>query len=214
MVLIASGNPMERKYMEMLMKKESKKDYLVCSVNNFHELQEICRMERIDLIVIDIDTVKDLNGLEGAGQMKEQYPATKIIVITGHPECSYPGRARELQIDSFWYKTSEEINLPDVVKQTIQGISVYPRQTLSVPIGNAMSSEFSKRELDVLREVVKGSLDIEIAEKLHISLRTVKVHIQNMREKTGFRNRTELAVQARANGLIINENLKSEEKLH
>ena len=47
---------------------------------------------------------------------------------------------------------------------------------------------------------------IEIAENMHISIRTVKTHIQHMRDKTGFRNRTELAVQARAKGLIINEN--------
>ena len=213
-VLIASGNPMERNYMEMLMKKECKKEFLVRSAKDLHEIEEKCRVEKIDLIVIDIDTVKDLNGLEGAGQIKEENPDMKMILITGQPECSYLGRAKEFQIDSFWYKNSEEINFPDVVKQTIQGISVYPRQTRSVSIGNARSSEFSKRELEVLREVVRGSLDIEIAEKLHISLRTVKVHIQNMREKTGFRNRTELAVQARGNGLIINENLKCEEKLH
>lgn len=208
-VLIASGNSMERKYMEMLMKKEGKKEFLVRSAKDLHEIEEKCRAEKIDLIVIDIDTVKDLNGMEGAGQIKEQNPDRKMILITDQPECSYLQRAKEFQIDSFWYKNSEEMNLSDVVKQTLQGIAVYPSHTRLVSIGNAMSSEFSKRELEVLREVVKGSLDIEIAEKLEISIRTVKVHIQNMREKTGFRNRTELAVQVRANGFIINENLKS-----
>lgn len=213
-VLFAAGNPLERKYLEILMKKEGKKDYLVHSVGDFQGMEEICRMKRIDLIVTDIDTVKGLNGLEGVKQIKEQFPDIKILIITGQPECSYFGRAKELQIESFWYKTSEEIELLEVIKQTTRGTSVYPRQILSVPIGNIMSSDFSKRELDVLREVVRGSLDSEIAERLHISLRTVKTHIQHMRDKTGFRNRTELAVQARGIGLIINENHKKEKSLH
>ena len=213
-VVIAAGNPLERKYLEILMKKESKKFHLIHSVGEFHGIEEICQTERVDLIIIDIDTVNDLNGLEGVKQIKEQFPDIKMLIITGQPECSYPDRAKELQIESFWYKTSEKIELLEVMKQTVQGVSVYPRQILSVPIGNIMSSDFSKRELDVLRELVRGSLDSEIAERLHISLRTVKTHIQHMRDKTGFRNRTELAVQARGSGLIINEKPKIQKSLH
>jgi two-component system vancomycin resistance associated response regulator VraR len=47
--------------------------------------------------------------------------------------------------------------------------------------------------------------DAAIAEKLYMSVRTVKQHIQSMRDKTGFRNRTELAVRARESGLVIND---------
>jgi len=77
-------------------------------------------------------------------------------------------------------------------------------------IGNADSSEFTDRELEVLRLVVAGETDAAIAEKLYMSLRTVKHHIQSMKDKTGFRNRTELAVRARAKGLIINKLQSSE----
>ena len=49
----------------------------------------------------------------------------------------------------------------------------------------------------------KGAEAQEIAERLHISVATVKSHILNMLEKTGFRNRTELAVRARESGLVI-----------
>ena len=69
--------------------------------------------------------------------------------------------------------------------------------------GYITSDELTDRELEVLREVVAGESDAAIAEKLHMSLRTVKGHIQSMRDKTGFRNRTELAVRARDCGLII-----------
>jgi two-component system vancomycin resistance associated response regulator VraR len=90
------------------------------------------------------------------------------------------------------------------------GESVFPESTPVLHIGNADSSEFTDRELEVLRLVVAGETDAAIAEKLYMSLRTVKHHIQSMKDKTGFRNRTELAVRARAKGLIINKLQSSE----
>ena len=48
-----------------------------------------------------------------------------------------------------------------------------------------------------------GDTNQEIADRLHMSVATVKTHILNMLEKTGFRNRTELAVRAREIGLVI-----------
>ena len=54
-----------------------------------------------------------------------------------------------------------------------------------------------------LREMTGGDTNQEIAERLHMSVATVKTHILNMLEKTGFKNRTELAVRARESGLVI-----------
>ena len=54
--------------------------------------------------------------------------------------------------------------------------------------------QFTERELDVLREITSGDTNQEIADRLNMSVATVKTHILNMLEKTGFRNRTELAV--------------------
>ena len=71
-------------------------------------------------------------------------------------------------------------------------------------IGNILSDELSVKEVEVLRELVKGETDADIARCIHMSIRSVKGYIQSMRSKTGFRNRTELAVQARALGLVMN----------
>ena len=90
-----------------------------------------------------------------------------------------------------------------VMDRTLAGESVYPDTTPSLQLGDAVSEQFSERELEVLRLVVAGDTDAAIAEKLYISVATVKTHIQNMKNRTGFRNRTELAVKARESGLII-----------
>ena len=71
-----------------------------------------------------------------------------------------------------------------------------------IKFGNTTADQLTERELLVLQRVADGGTDAEIAETLGISLRTVKTHIQNMRAKTGFRNRTQLAVKAAVAGLI------------
>ena len=124
--------------------------------------------------------------------------------MTSQPECSFIDRAREVGVDSFWYKSSNEEELMSVIERTMMGERVYPESTPSLKLGDTLSEEFSNREIAVLRELVAGEPDAVIAEKLYISLRTVKGYVQSMREKTGFRNRTELAVRARESGLVIN----------
>ena len=70
-------------------------------------------------------------------------------------------------------------------------------------MGNIGSYELSDRELEVLRELTSGDPDAVIAERLHMSVWTVRSHIRHMLEKTGFDSRTRLAVAARESGLVI-----------
>ena len=61
---------------------------------------------------------------------------------------------------------------------------------------------YTERELEVLRELTTNRSNEEIAEKYNISLNTVKRHIQNMLNKTGYKNRLELAINAKSLGLV------------
>ena len=85
----------------------------------------------------------------------------------------------------------------------MNGESIYPDITPVIKLGNAVSTEFTEKEAEVLRELTDGASNREIAEKLGISERTVKMHITSMIQKTGFRSRLELAVKARTGGLVI-----------
>ena len=119
------------------------------------------------------------------------------------PECSYLERARAIGVESFWYKEDANTDLLDVMARTMRGESIYPSATPELRLGPASSCEFTARELEVLREMTGGDTNSEIAERLHMSVATVKSHILSMLGKTGFRNRTELAVRARESGVVI-----------
>lgn len=203
-VLIVEDDPMARKLLEIFV-SESERYTVAHTIDSASMAELYCIKHEIDLILMDVCTAMNANGLDAAAKIKSSFPEIKIIIITSQPECSFIDRARMIGVDSFWYKESTAEKVISVMDRTMSGESVYPDTTPMLRLGNALSVDFTDKELEVLRELTGGEPDAVIADKLHMSLRTVKAHIQNMRDKTGFRNRTELAVRARECGLVINE---------
>ena len=85
------------------------------------------------------------------------------------------------------------------------GESVYPDSPPNPAFGAAVKADLSERELDVLRELTRNGTNEEIARQLGVSVNTVRTHIQHMLEKTGFRNRIDLAVNAKTLGVVVHE---------
>ena len=159
----------------------------------------------IDLVIMDILMQDGSNGLEAAEKIKKLDPSLKIIAVTSMPEVSWMERAREIGIESFWYKEVSEETILDIIKRTLAGESIYPDSTPVVTLGLAKSSEFTPREIEVLRLLTTGVGNDEIAEKLDISQSTVKTHVKHLLEKTGFETRTQLAIQSRVTGFVIED---------
>jgi DNA-binding NarL/FixJ family response regulator len=83
------------------------------------------------------------------------------------------------------------------------GESVWPEETPAVPVGGASSRDLTERELAVLRELALGRKYEEIAEDLGITANTVKYHIKNLLQKTGYRNTLQLVVDVVDKKLIL-----------
>lgn len=159
----------------------------------------------LDLVIMDILMNDGSNGLDAAEKIKKLKPNLKIIAVTSMPEVSWMERARKIGIESFWYKDVSEETLTEIVERTLKGESIYPDNTPVVKLGMAKSSEFTPREIEVLRLLTTGAGNDEIAEKLDISQNTVKTHIKHLLEKTGFETRTQLAIQSRVTGFVIED---------
>lgn len=74
-----------------------------------------------------------------------------------------------------------------------------------MPFGRVTRSDLTERELDVLRELTGGYTNEGISQRLGISINTVRTHIQNILNKTGFENRLDLAMNAKSIGLVVND---------
>ena len=159
----------------------------------------------IDLVLMDVLIPGSMDGIEAATKIKSIKPELKIIIVTSMPELSYEKRARSIGIEGFWQKEVQEQSIIQIMDRVMQGEIVYPSNPLKIPLGDTVSTEFTDREIDILRELVAGLSNKEIADKLNVEASTVKMHISNMLQKTGYKSRLELAVKARHNGLAIKD---------
>lgn len=159
----------------------------------------------LDLIIMDILMKDGSNGLDAAEKIKKLKPNIKIIAVTSMPEISWMDRAKKIGIDSFWYKEVSEKTILEIIERTLAGESIYPEETPEVKLGLTKSTELTPREIQVLRLLTTGVGNDEIAEKLNISQNTVKTHIKHLLDKTGFNTRTQLAIQARITGFVIED---------
>ncbi len=201
-VMIVEDQTIPRQLFELRV-QSSERFELAISIDNAAMADIYCLKYPVDLILMDVVTRDGESGLNAAARIKRAFPKIKIVIVTSMPECSYLNRARAMGVESFWYKEEQRESLLEIMERTMDGESIYPDAPPELRLGLASSYDFTERELEVLREITGGDTNQEIAEHLHMSVATVKTHILNMLSKTGFRNRTELAVRARESGLVI-----------
>ncbi len=202
-VLIADDQKMVRQMFELAVK--SSENYEIAALAAApEEAVEKALHQKIDLILMDVVMGSGMDGLDAAKEIKENRPEIKILLVTSMPEVSYIDRAKAIGIESFWHKEVQEQPLIEIMDRTMAGESVYPASMPVVRFGNIVSTELTETEIEVLRELVSGASNKEIAERLYMSVNTVKRHISDMLEKTGFKSRLQLAIRARGGGLVIN----------
>ena len=201
-VLIVEDQRIPRQLFELLIENSTQYE-LLFSIESASTAFIYCEKYPVDLVLMDIVMKDGYDGLLAAERIKRKHPRIKIIAVTSMPEVSYLGRAKAIGVDSFWYKEIEAESLLTVMDKTMTGESVYPESLPLVALGNAKSDELTQKELEVLRELTTGATNSEIAQTLGIDVTTVKTHIRHLLQKTGYTNRTMLAIEARVAGLVI-----------
>lgn len=201
-VLIVDDQRMSRQLFENVVAASGK--YVVAAaVDTAMFADAWCAGGGIDLVLMDVVRKDGSNGLEAAARIKSSYPAIKVIIVTSMPDPMFLRKAREANVDSFWYKEVESEPMLRVMDRTMAGGQVWPDSAPEVMLGIIRSTELTDREMDVLRLLAEGRTDREIGERLCLALPTVRYHVRNLITKTGYSSRTELAVDAVRSGLTI-----------
>ena len=164
-----------------------------------------CGEGHIDMILMDICTENDSDGLAAAEAIKELYPEIKIVMVTSMLEGRFLDRASRIGADSFWYKDSPSGDLVGVIEGTLSGKRFWPDSAPSVRLGKVLSCDLSDQELETLRLLCEGKTNTEIAAKLNVAESSVRTYINRMLEKTGYPNRNRLMVAAVGKRLVVPE---------
>lgn len=201
-VLVVDDQTMPRQLFENII-NNSENYNLAASVDSASIADVYCAKMKIDLILMDVVMSGGINGIEAAKRIKTSYPHIKIMIVTSMPDGSFIKKAKEACVDSFWYKEVQDEPLIAIMDRTMAGESVFPEQGPLVYVGDAKSTDFTERELDVLRCVAAGYSDKEISDLLNISYGTERVHINNLLQKTACNSRTALAIMAAKTGIVV-----------
>lgn len=201
-VLIVEDQKMAQENMEAIV-RSSETYTLAGIISNAADAELFCMRESVDLILMDVCTARDENGIEAAAVIKKKFPKIKIVIVTSMAEHTFIEKAKVANADSFWYKDASRAELLDVINRTMAGEHIFPDKTPEVKLGLTTSYELTQSELDVLRALMQSTSDEDAATMLGCSKANIRWHIGRILDKTGYRTRMELLIAVAQKNLII-----------
>lgn len=164
-----------------------------------------------DVVLMDIE-MPGMNGIEATQTAMKLRPDLKIIVLSMYGDEQYYYEMIDVGAKGFVLKNSGIEKVIIAIKKVAEGESYFSEELLvnilnsmrdgGKPDHDALDSEISDRELEILFHVCKGLSNQEIADELFISKRTVDKHRANLLSKTGCRNTAALVMYAIKNKMI------------
>lgn len=155
--------------------------------------------EDINLVLLDL-VMPEMDGIEVTKRIKSEYPEIKVLVLSSYMSEEYIRPVFAAQADGYIIKEMEAEELIESIKNVIEGEKVIHPDILEViDRGGDMPHEknvLSTREIEVLKEIVKGKSNKEIGETLFVSEKTVKTHVSHILNKLAVSDRTQAVIYA------------------
>lgn len=208
-VLLADDHKIVRDGLRALLTRSANIE-VVGEAENGRATLLLARQLKPDIIIMDV-AMPDLNGIEATRQILSDLPETKVVAVSMHSDRRYvsemlkAGAAAYLSKDYAFDELEKTIAAVSAGKiylsPDISGVVVenYVRQT---PQAEATAySLLSDREREVLQLLAEGKTAKEIAEDLHLSIKTVETHRSNIMTKLNIHRLAELTKYAIREGL-------------
>lgn len=155
--------------------------------------------EKIDLALIDL-VMPEMDGIELTTQLKEKYKNIKVLVLTSYTSEEYIRPVFRAGADGYIIKEMDIDELTNSIRDVIEGKRVvHPDILKIIDEGGVLPHEknvLSRREMEVLKEIVNGLSNKEISETLFVSEKTVKTHVSHILNKLEVSDRTQAAIYA------------------
>ncbi len=176
---------------------------IAATVRDAFEAEKLCEVQKIDLVLMDVQTLHNHSGLVAGKRIRALNRGTKVVIVTSLIDPDVLAKSKSGAADSLWYKDYGDRKLMDVVRRTLGGERVFPDTSPNIELNDMYSAEISPRQLDILRRFVKGMTYDEIAAELKISKNGVRWNLDRIVEKGGFNNKHELLAAVIENKLIV-----------
>jgi DNA-binding NarL/FixJ family response regulator len=202
-VLIVDDHPIMRQGLAQLIGYEADLK-VVAEAENAAEAMQVIGSYKLDLILLDI-SLPDRNGLELIKDIQALKPGSQILVVSMHDETLYAERVLRAGGRGYVMKQEGGKVLLQAIRQVLSG-QVYVSEKMSAQILEMFSGRrtastspverLSDREFEVFQLIGQGKGTRDIAEHLHLSVKTVEVHRANIKQKLKLKTATDLVRQA------------------
>ena len=178
---------------------------LIGEAENGDEAVRRCGLLNPDVILMDL-MMPGTDGVTATRLIHEKYPAVHVIALTSFPEDDLVQKALQAGATGYLMKNVSARELADAIRAAHKGkmtLSPEAAQALAHAAANqAEGAELTDREREVLKLMVEGLNNQEIADRLVVSLSTVKYHISNILSKLQVTNRVAAVTLAMQKKLV------------
>lgn len=209
-ILIADDHKLFRQGLIGLIQTREDLVEMIGEAETGEEAVRMAEQLQPDVILMDI-YMPEMDGLEAAKEIRARFPQIAIVMLTSSERDGHLYEAVQLGVSGYLLKSLDATELFDLLSSIIKGEPAMTRamaERLLKAVANRLADDekgeqpLTERELFVLRLVASGASNQAIAEKLSISINTVKSHLKNILEKLHLDNRTQAAMYAYKHGLI------------
>ncbi|MDZ4844204.1 MAG: response regulator transcription factor [Chitinophagales bacterium] len=198
-ILIADDHPAVRLGIRSILQLEKNLN-VVGEAKNGEELLKMMEGKRVDLVFIDLN-MPGKNGLETTRKLRKYYPKLKILAFSIYDDQHKVLSMLKSGADGYLLKAAESNEVVDAISAVMKGEHYISKEIahkviLDVVAGNmpptieeeaTEPNALSKREEEILSMLANDNSYSEVAQKLHISKRTVDTHRYNISKKLGIK---------------------------
>lgn len=200
-VLLVDDHALVRKGFRRMLED----DAMIAVVGEASDGEEAVRLAlelRPRVIVMDC-ALPGISGIDATRRIRAKIPDATVLMLSMHSEDTLVRQALEAGARGYILKNALELDLVSAIKRVADGHLVLdPQLAKSDALKGERDSGLTARELEILRHIVAGKSNKEIAAELGLSANTVGVHRANIMDALGIHKTAELVVYAIRHGLV------------
>ena len=190
-LLLVDDHPVVHVALEAALMKSARAYRLQAAQDDVQALALLAEAA-FSLVILDIG-LPQVDGLQLLKKIRRRYPQQPILIYTAQEAEVYARMAHAAGANGFVNKGSSLAHLVQAIEQVLDGETHFPAAALTEEAPTADSGQLTPKELEVLGLLSQGLSNLQIADLLHISNKTVSTHKKNIQRKTGAGNLLELA---------------------
>lgn len=198
--MVVDDHPMVREGVAAAISTEPEMQ-VVAEAGDGGEAVELFDRHQPDVTLMDL-RMPEMNGVAAITQIRKKHPKARVLVLTAFDADEDIYRALRAGAEGCLLKGAFRDEVVQAIKTVHAGRRYIPPTVAQILAERIGAPELTAREMDVLKLIVKGNSNKDIAAALDITEGTVKWYVINILGKLGVRDRTQAATAAIARGIV------------